>query len=65
MPLENSMLVADLPCGATVSIRNDGLMDSGAQHSALMAKVEAHNVSCAPCRAFPPGAGGVVISRRP
>jgi hypothetical protein len=64
VPLSNTALIAELPCGATVSVRNEAQMDSAAEHASLMKLVESHQSGCVRCRAFPPGAGGVTISRR-
>ena len=65
MAVDQSLLVAELPCGATVSIENSGQLDSTPEHAALMVAVKAHQARCARCQASPPGAGGIVISRRP
>jgi hypothetical protein len=64
VPLSYSALIAELPCGATVSVRNEAQMDSAAEHAGLMKLVESHKAGCVQCRVFPPGAGGVTISRR-
>jgi two-component system response regulator len=60
-----TVLVADMPCGATVAIESSGERDLSTEHAALIAAVDAHKAHCVRCRLSPPRVGGIEITRRP
>jgi hypothetical protein len=62
--VSQSFLVADLPCGATVSTKGTEAENARVERDSLMALVEAHEARCLRCRVFPKGIGGVVVSRK-
>jgi two-component system response regulator len=59
-----TVLVAEMPCGATVVIESSEQGDSRAEHAKLLGAVDDHKARCVRCRALPPSAGGVAITRR-